>query len=153
MKIQKTTPVERLKNDLMLTQLTYMFYAASVDGFDKLLSEEGNFLNLSKMRFLANLNGYFNGLQNGQIFGVCVLHGICLDSLPGCEMLEIRYATEYGLIDDNGVYMFPPNSELREGEKRLRLVFRMEDSKIVEIKETRKFISKIKFNQKEIIYN
>ena len=140
MLIQKTTKSERLKNGATLDQLMFSFFDLSILGFKRVLSEKGMYLGKSKMEFLSRLNTRFNKLKEQEICGIGIHSGICIDYMPGCEVIEIRYATSHDLLDENGAFSSTPNTVKRPGEVVIRFAFQMKEGKVTCIKKTGEYL-------------
>ena len=107
MLIQKTTHIERFKNTGTMDQLLFSFFDTSILGFKRALSEDGVFLGRNKMKFLSRLNSKFNELKEEEICGINIHSGFCLDQMPGCEVLEVRYAIVHDLLDGSVIAIKP----------------------------------------------
>lgn len=155
MKIQKTTQTERLKNTQAMDQLLYSFFDTNILGFKRILCEEGKFLGKPKMSFLAHLNTKFNELKEKGICGIGIHTGICLDRLPGCEILEVHYALSDELLDENGMFWCELGAPQRKGEIIIRFAFQLNDGKVCDIQSTRIFIplNKKEMEESQINYN
>ena len=140
MLIQKTTRAERIKNTVAMDQLMFSFFDINILGIKRLLCEDGDFLGKTKMIFLASLNTKFNELKEKGICGISIHTGICLDQLPGCEVLEVRYASSEKLLDENGMFWSQLGSPQRKEEGIIRYAFKHSDGKVCKICLTRKFI-------------
>jgi hypothetical protein len=149
MLIQKTTQEDRMKNTLTLEQLMFSFFDLNILGFKRVLSDQGVFTGKSKMAFLSSLNSKFNEIKEQNIHGINIFNGISLDKLPGCEVLEVRYALNSELLDENGLYFTDQKSPAREGEVILRFAFRFEAGKVAEIQYSRAFVHLNKLCQAE----
>jgi hypothetical protein len=140
MLIQKTTQEDRMKNTQAFDQLLYSFFDLNILGIKRVLHDEGVFAEKGKVHFLARLNSKFNEIKEQEILGINVFNGISLDTLPGCEVLEVRYALNGELLDENGFYVVIPKTPPREGEVVIRYAFRFEAGKVVEIQSSRAFV-------------
>jgi len=148
MLIQKTTHIERVKNTGTMDQLLFSFFDTSILGFKRALSEDGVFLGRNKMKFLSRLNSKFNELKEEEICGINIHSGFCLDQMPGCEVLEVRYAIVHDLLDENGKFTSEPNTRKRDGEIVARFAFRLVDGSVIAIKPCRVFMTTNKLTNK-----
>ncbi len=140
MLVQKTTHAERIKNGIGLDQLLFSLYDLNILGFKKVLSEEGTFMGRDKMKFLAKLNSRFNELKEEHISGISIHSGICIDTMPGCEVFEARYGTTDNLLDETGEFLSYPNTPARKGEVVFRFAFQFKDGKVISIKSTGNYL-------------
>lgn len=155
MEITKTTSQERKANDRALEQVIFAFYTMEIEGVKTHLGDEGKFFGYDKTMFLARLNSFFNTMAFGELFGICAKKGICLDYLPGCIVIEVRYVTDMSLVNEEGMYSFKMNDPVQEGEVRKVFACKMKNGKIVEITNTKKYaeIQQLVEADDNIVYN
>ena len=140
MLIQKTTRSERQKNNVVMEQLVFSFFDTNILGFKRILCDDGDFLGKTKMYFLARLNTKFNEIKDKGICGIIIHTGICLDQLPGCELLEVRYALSDELLDENGMFLCELGLPQRKGEAIIRFAYKFKNGKVCAIRATTRFI-------------
>lgn len=140
--IHKTTREERLKNGAVLDKIMFSLFDANATAIKEILSERGTFLGNNKIQFLSKLNSYFVFLKDKGIKGVGIHFGICVDTLPGCEVMEVRYALSNNLLNEEGLYFSKAMSSLGEGEEMIRFAFRLRNGKVEEIKSSGKYLLK-----------
>ncbi|MDG1056186.1 MAG: hypothetical protein P8O83_00540, partial [Flavobacteriaceae bacterium] len=80
-------------------------------------------------------------LKEEGINGVGIHKGICVDSMPGSEVFEVRYVLSLDLLDENGMDFSEPNAPVRHGEVVLKFAFKFKDGKVTEIKKTRNYLA------------
>ncbi len=151
--ITKTTRIERAKNSATLDQFMYSMFDLNIYGVQKVLEDDGNFLGKSKMAFVSNLNSKFIELKDKDICGINVHSGISIDTLPGCDVIEIRFVTNPDLLDENGIFFSKPNDPAQTGEHILRYVLKMKDGKICTIRRTSKFIAVQNYGDEQLSFN
>tara|TARA_Y100000385_G_C12706342_1_gene472696 strand:+ start:80 stop:544 length:465 start_codon:yes stop_codon:yes gene_type:complete len=139
MLIQKTTEHDRKINTNAYDQMMFSFFDVNILGFKRSLCDSGEFLGKSKLAFLSLLNTKFNELIEKEICGACIHTGISVDQLPGCEVMEVRYALSHDLLDENGMFRCLANSPIRENEVVIRLAFQFKEGKVIRIARTRKY--------------
>lgn len=140
MLIQKTTAHERKVNTNAYDQLMFSFFDLNILGFKRSLSDDGVFLGKSKMAFLARLNTTFNEMREKTVHGACILTGICIDKLPGCEVMEVHYALSHDLLDENGMFFAEANAPTREKEMVIRFAFQFKEGKVVKLAKTTSYL-------------
>lgn len=155
MRIQKTTRTDRELNSNILTIMMYSFFDTNISSISDCLAEEGVFLGMSKNRFLGWLNTQFAEFRAKKIHGVGVHPGICLDHLPGAEVLEIKYALDEKLLSEGGVYTSLPSQPAREGEAILLFAYELYNGMVIRISRTERYKVKslVPENELEIHYN
>ena len=129
-----------------MDQLIFSLYDLNIPGLKRVLCDDGEFFGKTKMAFIARLNSKFNQLKEGGICGISLHCGICLDFLPGCEIIEVRYALSENLFDENGMYWSQLGFPQRKGEVIIRFACKYSDGKVSKICLSRKFIP---YNKKE----
>ena len=140
MLISRTTEKERKINTNAYDQMMFSLFDINILGFKRSLCENGVFLGKSKIEFLSGLNSKFNDLREKEICGACIHTGISVDRLPGCEVMEIRYALSHDLLDENGMFRCLANSPIRENEVVIRFAFQFKEGKVIRIERTRKYL-------------
>lgn len=140
--IQKTTRQERVKNTHLIDQLDFCFFDRNIAGIKSVLSDKGVFLGKSKLAFLSSLNSLFIELREKGVCGVNIHSGICIDTLPGCEVIEVRYALSSDLLDENGAYFTSAKCPERKGEVVLRLALQFSQGEVISIRRTNAYIEK-----------
>lgn len=155
MRIQKTTRTDRELNSNILTIMMYSFFDTNISGISDCLAEEGVFLGMPKNRFLGWLNTQFINYRAREIRGVEVHQGICLDYLPGADVLEIKYALDEKLLCKDCLYTSLPNQPAREGEAILLFAYELYNGMVIRISRTKRYKVKslVPENELEIHYN
>lgn len=155
MRIKKTKSSERELNTNMLTSMMYSFFDTNISAISDCLAEEGVYLGMPKNIFLGWLNTQFINYRAREIRGVEVHQGICLDYLPGADVLEIKYALDEKLLCKDCMYTSLPNQPAREGEAILLFAYELYNGMVIRISRTEKYKVKthIPDNELEINYN
>lgn len=152
-RVTKTSPIEQSMNSRMLDIFMYSFIEPSLDGLKDALHDDGSFVGFSKDHFIAKVQKLFYSLDKHRIKRVIVNRGICLDTIPGADVLELRFASEDYEFDEFGSSPKKLGDKAGGDEVVLRFAFHFDEGKIKKVSRTRRFIDGLNFKAESILDN
>lgn len=81
---------DRRTNSNVFEKLLLSFVDPNLQEISKLLADDGEFVGLSKMKYLATVNRMFTIIEEERC-EVDIEQGIALDGITGAEAVEIKY--------------------------------------------------------------
>ena len=139
MEIKRVSIHEKMANSRALDCFIFSLVHPNIDGVKNVLGYDGSFSGVNKVMFLGKMNLFFSELSNVHIEDVVVNRGVCMDTLPGADVIEIRYAKSRSFFDEHGRN---PNDlgEPRDGDEIvLRFAVSLCDGRINNISSTKLF--------------
>lgn len=88
--VKKVKTEDRRTNSNVFEKLLLSFVDPNLQEISKLLADDGEFVGLSKMKYLATVNRMFTIIEEDQC-EVDIKQGVALDGVPGGEAAEIKY--------------------------------------------------------------
>ena len=152
-RVTKTSPIEKSMNSRVLDIFMFSFIEPSLDGLKDALHDEGSFLGCSKSHYLAKIQKFFYALNDKKMNQVIVNRGICLDTLPGADVLEIRYRN-HSVVEDNDKYPLKKLGQKADPDEYvLRFAILFEDGKINRVCKTRHFVDDLNYTSDSVLDN
>ena len=102
MEINRVSIHEKMANSRALDCFIFSLVHPNIDGIKNVLDYNGNFLGGNKIMFLGKMNLFFSELKSVNIEDVIVNRGVCMDTLPGADVIEIRYAKSSSFFNEHG---------------------------------------------------
>lgn len=152
-KVTTVTIFEKHTNSRALDVFMFSFIEPCLDGLKDCLHADGEFLGYSKHLFIAKTQKLFYSLNDKNVKRVFVNRGICLDSIPGADVLEIRFALEGFEFDDLGCYTKELGDGADQFEIVLRFSFEFKDGKIFKVCKTKSFTGGLNYKSESILEN
>lgn len=81
---------DRRTNSNVFEKLLLSFVDPNLQEISKLLADDGEFVGLSKMKYLATVNRMFTIIEEENC-EIDIKQGVSLDGVPGAEAVEIKY--------------------------------------------------------------
>lgn len=88
--VKRVKVEERSTNSNVFEKLLLSFVDPSLQSVSKLLADDGRFVGISKMKYLATVNRMFTIIED-EFCEVDIRQGVALDGIPGAEAAEIKY--------------------------------------------------------------